>query len=329
MIGLLCLDCYNKVIMTAPYGEGLHPDEILNIQRGASVFIYAATLSLIFSPQKLTLDAVDTTFSRLIPAMNRTYGFTRTMALPRPEDMPSMPRSLREGEIVGGMNLSDIELKGFHTELLTLLEEKAQLKEELAKAQLIALVGEQGCGKGIVGSVFEESGFSALPMSDLVKDAASVTGQDRNETQVKIDVGRELKGIFGDGILALIAVAYALEDGKKRILLDGPRIKGEIEQIRDLGGIAIGVILDEDENKDSEGRRRLIGLRAQKDPNRKKDEVNFDSRETQEHDLLRPILMSLPPERKIINNFNSAEDFKEAAQEWLFGQSSISSPVRR
>src|SRR3989338_5901649 len=126
--------------MTAPFGERLLPDEILNIQRGASVFIYAAALSLIFSPQKLTQEIVDTTFRRLIPAMNRTYGLTRNTMLLRPADMPSMPRPLSQGEVIGGMDLSGIQLRGFHTELLALLQEKAHLKEDLAQAQLIALV---------------------------------------------------------------------------------------------------------------------------------------------------------------------------------------------
>lgn len=318
MIGLFDLDCYNNITMVAPYGEHPHPSEILNIQRGASVFIYAAALSLIFSPERLTAEVIDTTFSKLIPAMNRTYQFTQNMAQ-RPSDMPSMPRQLGVDETIAGMGLNDIQLQGFHTELLTLLEEKAHLKEELAQAQLVALVGEQGCGKGVVGSVFEEYGFSALPMSDLVKDAASVIGKDRDDTQVKIDVGRELKNIFGDGILALIAVCYALEDGKNKILLDGPRIKGEIDQIQALGGSSIGVIISKDDDQDREGRRKLIGLRAQKDPNRKKDVFNFDKREDQEHGLLRPILMDLPKERRIQNNFSSADEFKEAAQKWLFG----------
>lgn len=323
MIGLFCLDCYNNIIMVARGGEHLPFGEILNIQRGASVFIYAAALSLIFSPKKLTQEVVSTAFSQLIPTMNRVYRLTQNIAPPRPIDMPSMPRPLGVNEIAGGMDLSEIQLRGFHTELLALLEEKVHLKEELAHAQLIALIGEQGCGKGVVGSVFEECGFSALPMSDLVKDAASVTERDRDDTQVKIDVGRELKNIFGDGILALIAVAYALEDGKKKILLDGPRIKGEIDQIRDLGGTAIGVIVSEDEVQDREGRRKLIGLRAQKDPTREKDVVNFDARETQEHGLLRPILMELSKERRIQNSFSSAEEFKETAKSWLFGPNGL------
>lgn len=324
MIGLFCLDCYNNISMVAQGGEHLSFGEILNVQRGALVFVYATALSHIFYPQKYPLDSMDILFKeKLIPTMNRTYGYTQDLALPWPDSMPNMPRSVGPTEIISGKDLSGFQHNGLKMQLEILLEEKAHLKEGLAQAQLVALVGEQGCGKGVVGSIFEEYGFSALPMSDLVKDAASVTERDRNDTQVKIDVGRELKSIFGDGILALIAVAYALEDKKNKILLDGPRITGEIDQILALGGSAIGVIVSEDEVQDREGRRKLIGLRAQKDPTRKKDVVNFDGRETQEHDLLRPILMDLSLERRIVNNFGTAEDFKEAAKSWLFGPNGL------
>lgn len=161
---------------------------------------------------------------------------------------------------------------------------------ELPNASLVIVAGNQASGKNSLAPVFEESGYTSITMSSLVRDAATAWRLDRNGTMDKIVVGRVLKDYFGDGILVSLGVVGGLLEGKKQLVLFGPRLAGEVDEAIALGGTLVGIAAHADPEIDREIRRARVANRAMNDPSRADDVAKFDEREAIEGSKIAQIL---------------------------------------
>lgn len=172
---------------------------------------------------------------------------------------------------------------------------------ELDKASLIVVAGHQASGKDSLAPVFEEAGYAPITMSSFVRDAASTWQLDRDDTIGKIVVGQVLKDYFGEGILVSLGVVRGLLEGKRRLVMFGPRVKGEVDEALNMGGALIGVCAHEDLAIDREIRRARIVHRATIDPSRVCDIARFDEREEIEGQKIDQLLRH-PQCRLFVNN---------------------------
>lgn len=161
---------------------------------------------------------------------------------------------------------------------------------ELGNTSLVVVAGHQASGKDSLAPVFEEMGYTPITMSRFVRDAASAWQLDRNGTMDKIVTGQVLKEYFGDGILVSLGVVRGLREGKRRFVMFGPRLTGEVDEAIALGATLIGIAADSDPNTDREIRRARVAHRAATDPSRATDVAGFDQREAIEGATIAEIL---------------------------------------
>ncbi len=166
--------------------------------------------------------------------------------------------------------------------------QKAQ--ELLGSMSLVVVAGRQASGKDSLAPVFDELGYGTLPMSNAVKDVASGWGLNRDGTMEKIVTGQVLREYFGDGILVKLGVTESALCGRKRLVMFGPRLMGEVETAFSYGGVLIGIAAHPDSETDREIRRARIVARASSDPSRAGDVAKFDEREAIEGPKIAEIL---------------------------------------
>jgi dephospho-CoA kinase len=101
----------------------------------------------------------------------------------------------------------------------------------------VGLTGPNASGKGEVARFLVESGFAALSLSDVVREEASRRGLDHSRDSL-IRVGTELRGRFGEGVLA----ERILPRLAARSVVDSIRNPGEILVLRrEPGFLLLGI----------------------------------------------------------------------------------------
>lgn len=190
------------------------------------------------------------------------------------------------------------------------LNRVVQIREKMAQAEVITVVGHQLSGKDALRPLFERHGYHLVTFSDMVRDITTTVGKDRDNTQDKIDVGIDFKKLFGDDILVKLAVLLAVEKRQNKLVLFGPRVKGEAV------GKVVAVSVDPNSYlRDYRIRFERAMYRAIYDPGRRADVKAFKNRERQEYGRLSEIMESA--DITLVNNATISE-FLEQAERMIF-----------
>jgi dCMP deaminase len=137
---------------------------------------------------------------------------------------------------------------------------------------IIGLTGTKASGKGIITEILKERGFVYSSTSDRVREEAIKRGIINYTTKDLQDIGNDLRERFGLGILVKLTLEK-LKD-KENCVIDGIRNLGEIEELRKLNAIIIGV------DAPLEVRyRRLIERNRDSDPKTWEDFLEMDKRD--------------------------------------------------
>lgn len=174
-------------------------------------------------------------------------------------------------------------------------------REKLTESDIVMVVGQQGVGKSVVTEFYQSKGYEVVAMSQIVKEVVEAWGLDPNQTIDKIVGGQIAKMYFGPDILVQLAVHYLISIGKTKIVIDGPRLIEEAQAVINLKGRLIGVIADNDLEKDRSIRFERIRDRAAKDLTRAGDVDKFHEREGIESNNIDKILKMVKTENIILN----------------------------
>ena len=109
---------------------------------------------------------------------------------------------------------------------------------------IIGITGKNAAGKGELAEHLKSKGFVYFSLSDALRDEATKQGLDHSR-DVLIKLGTEIRGKFGNGILAVRINEKISKLQNKDIVVDSIRNPGEIEELRKNDGfILIGVHTD-------------------------------------------------------------------------------------
>ncbi len=130
------------------------------------------------------------------------------------------------------------------------IEERNRLGRKKSLTDFIVFVAHQGVGKDYIADHMYRNGYARITMSDIVRSVAPVLGYSPDSTQGKIDAGHVMRRMFGKGIFVDLGVREAMERGKKRIVMTGPRSSLEIRTAKKYGARIVGLIADIDPKTD-------------------------------------------------------------------------------
>ncbi len=195
------------------------------------------------------------------------------------------------------------------SEFQTRMNEVRSYKERMKDVNVVTITGHQGSGKDALRPLFERYGYKPLGGSDIVCDVATALGLDRNDTQIKIDVGWWMKLLLDNGVITDLAIVECLRQGKNNLANFGPRVKQEAK------GLIIALITDINPEIDRQIRFTRVRNRAMEEPARIQDVNSFDTRESQEY----PIIAGIISKAKLllVNNYPDKTTFLNAAEQQL------------
>lgn len=96
---------------------------------------------------------------------------------------------------------------------------------------IIGVTGPFGSGKSTAAKFFESKGFSKITLSFFLEEEARKRGVKRITRKVLQDLGNELRGKYGKGILIKKTFQYLKENKIDRAVIDGIRNFGELEEL--------------------------------------------------------------------------------------------------
>lgn len=118
------------------------------------------------------------------------------------------------------------------------------MKSLKAQRYIIGVTGPFGSGKSTAASFFESQGYKKIYLSFYLEQEAEKRGL-KITRKVLQDIGNELREKFGNGYLMKKALS-SLKDEKK-VVIDGIRNLGEIEEIRKYkNSLVVAIIANRD-----------------------------------------------------------------------------------
>lgn len=108
--------------------------------------------------------------------------------------------------------------------------------------KIIGITGLFGSGKSTAAAILKDKGFKTVSLSSYLKDLANERGLTLTRTNLQ-DLGNEVRKKHGAGFL----VKKALKEYKneEKIVIDGIRNVGEIEELRKVkGSILLAILAD-------------------------------------------------------------------------------------
>ncbi len=194
------------------------------------------------------------------------------------------------------------------------LTQVLEAKDKMSEADVVMIVGHQGVGKSRAVEFFNQQGYASLSMSQIVREVVASWGLRDTGTIDKIVGGQVLKEYFGKDILVHLGIQYLVSLGKKKIVIDGPKVIEEAEAVVGMGGRLVGVVADIDPETDRVVRRARVKYRSEVDLSRQSDLPKFDNREMIEGPRINEILALVRPEDIFVNSEggNLAEDLERA-----------------
>ena len=100
------------------------------------------------------------------------------------------------------------------------------------KNLIIGITGAFGSGKSTASSFFEKKGFTKIVLSSFLEIEAKKRGIKKISRKILQDIGNEWREKYGSGILAKKANQLLKQKNTQRIVVDGIRNLGEIEEFK-------------------------------------------------------------------------------------------------
>ena len=104
---------------------------------------------------------------------------------------------------------------------------------------IIGLVGPIASGKSVVSDYLDKKGFLVEKLSNRLREEAKMRGLECTRELLQ-DLGNELRAAWGPGYLAEWTIKK-FENHDRPICLDGVRNPGEVEVIKRMGGMILGI----------------------------------------------------------------------------------------
>lgn len=105
---------------------------------------------------------------------------------------------------------------------------------------IIGLTGTFGSGKGAVADILKKKGFAQLVMSDFLREECRKEGIEENRDNLLV-IANKLRGEFGSGVLMKRLLEKAKEENYEKVIIDGLRSTGEVEELKNANGVLIAV----------------------------------------------------------------------------------------
>jgi dephospho-CoA kinase len=178
--------------------------------------------------------------------------------------------------------------------------------------QIIGLVGLSVSGKGTVSKLLEkEFGFFATSLSDRIREEL-----DRREIVETRDwmrkVGNELREKYGADILVKRTEEMISDRHLQKVVIDSVRNPTEVEEIRRMGGIILGV------EASAEKRFELMKMRGRNgDALTWEEFLRLDEEEERAEDFGQQNSKCLEMADKTIKNDGTGEDLKEKIRQLI------------
>ncbi len=114
------------------------------------------------------------------------------------------------------------------------------------KPTVVGITGPFGSGKTSAAKFLESQGFTRITLSSFLE--GKLKEEEKEITRKNLqDLGDEWRGEFGSSILAKKALEFAFEKEIDRLVIDGIRNLGEIEELKNNSNfILLGVFADRD-----------------------------------------------------------------------------------
>lgn len=102
----------------------------------------------------------------------------------------------------------------------------------LDKPLIIGITGAFGSGKSTASNLFEHRGFTKIILSLFLEEEAKKRGVKKITRKILQDIGNEWRKKYGKGILAKKAISLLQQKKIERVVIDGIRNVGEIDEFR-------------------------------------------------------------------------------------------------
>lgn len=111
------------------------------------------------------------------------------------------------------------------------------------KAKLIGITGTFGSGKSTAAEYLTTLGYTKISLSKFLEDALVYSGE-KEVTRKKLqDLGNSWREKHGSSILGKKAIEYILEKKLEKVVIEGFRNIGEIEEIKKAGDLTLIALL--------------------------------------------------------------------------------------
>lgn len=108
---------------------------------------------------------------------------------------------------------------------------------------IIGITGTFGSGKSTAADFLSTLGYTKISLSKFLEDALVYSG-DKNITRKKLqDLGNAWREQHGNGVLAIKAAEHIKEKKMEKVVIEGFRNLGEIEEIKKTGKLTLIALL--------------------------------------------------------------------------------------
>jgi len=112
--------------------------------------------------------------------------------------------------------------------------------------KIIGITGPFGSGKTTAASFFETKGFRKITLSSFLEEQLRISNKEISRKNLQ-DLGDLWRDKEGSGILAKKALEFVDSENIDKVVIDGIRNLGEIEEFRKLENfILLGIFADRD-----------------------------------------------------------------------------------
>lgn len=100
------------------------------------------------------------------------------------------------------------------------------------KSLIVGITGAFGSGKSTAAEFFKSKGFRKIALSSFLEEEAKKRGYKKITRKILQDIGNEWREKFGRGILVKKILEQSQNNKTDKIVIDGIRSIGEIEELR-------------------------------------------------------------------------------------------------
>lgn len=113
----------------------------------------------------------------------------------------------------------------------------------MPKIQIIGISGAFGSGKSTAAEYLSKKGFTKISLAKFLEDDLNSSGE-KNITRHKLqDLGNLWREKHGNGILGRKAAEYIKQKKLEKVVVEGFRNIGEIEELKKIGALTLIALL--------------------------------------------------------------------------------------